>query len=175
MKEEPKNIFEIKQSAIGPSGQKVELVYREESPLINLEGKVLRDALAYCFCDGKLVVVYSPDKKSWVPPGGGIEAGESFEDATVREVSEEANMEVVSQEVIGYQDIHEPNREVRRFVYSFCLVRPIGDFKSDPDGDVTEIKLIDPKDWQDYLPNWGEIGERIMTRALELSKVASSQ
>jgi len=32
---------------------------------------------------------------------------------------------------------------------------------------VTEIKLIDPKDYKQYF-DWGEIGERIIERALEL-------
>ena len=34
-------------------------------------------------------------------------------------------------------------------------------------GDVTEIKLIDPKDIKQYF-DWGEIGDHILTRALEL-------
>lgn len=35
-----------------------------------------------------------PDKTFWTLPGGGLEAGESFEDAVIREVKEEVNLDV---------------------------------------------------------------------------------
>ena len=56
-----------------------------------------------------------------------------------------------------------------RQVRMFCIVEPYGDFVSDPDGDVTEIKLIDPKDYKQYF-DWGEIGDRIVERAVEMKK-----
>ena len=37
---------------------------------------------------------------------------------------------------------------------------------SDPDDDITEIKLIDPKDYKQYF-DWGENGDRIMKKAIE--------
>jgi hypothetical protein len=49
------------------------------------------------------------------------------------------------------------------------IVEPIGEFKSDPDGDVTEIKLINPSDYKEYF-DWGVIGDRIMEQALEIKK-----
>ena len=66
--------------------------------------------------------------------------------------------------MIGYQDIYEPESVIRQ-TRSFCLVEPMGDFKADPDGDVTEIKLIDPKDYKKYF-DWSEIGERIIKQAI---------
>jgi len=164
------DIYEIKQTTTGPSGQEVKLVYREELPPENLEGEVPQDVLAYGFHGDKLVVVYSLERKSWVPPGGGIESGEHFKDAIIREVREEASMEVTRLETIGYQDIYEQGHKTRRIVYTFCEVNPLGDFQEDPGGDITEVKLIDPKEWRHVLPNWGEIGERAMARALELKE-----
>ena len=38
---------------------------------------------------------------------------------------------------------------------------------SSPDGEITEIKLIDPKDIKQYF-DWGKIGDRIIERAMEL-------
>lgn len=35
-----------------------------------------------------------PDKTFWTLPGGGLEEGESFEDAVIREVKEEVNLDV---------------------------------------------------------------------------------
>ncbi|MFA6294896.1 MAG: NUDIX domain-containing protein [Candidatus Paceibacterota bacterium] len=158
--------MEIKSSLINRSGQKLNLIYREDDPLKDLDEKVLQAVHAFCFCDGKLVVVYASEKGYWAPPGGGIEQGETYEDAVVREVKEETNMKVLSQKLIGYQDIYEPDRIVRQ-TRSVCLVEPYGPFVSDPDGDVTEIKLIDPADYKKYF-DWGEVSERIMERALIL-------
>jgi len=119
-----------------------------------------------CFLNGKLVIVYAEGKGYWTFPGGGIEPGETYEEAVIREVKEETNMKVLYQELIGYQDIYEPDRTVRQ-TRSFCIVEPYGGFISDPDDDITEIKLIDPKDIKKYI-DWKEIGDRILERALEL-------
>lgn len=45
---------------------------------------------------------------------------------------------------------------------------PYGDFEADPDNDITEIKLINPHDFKEYI-NWGEIGDKIMEKAVEMS------
>jgi 8-oxo-dGTP diphosphatase len=146
-------------------GQKIEIVYKEHDPLIDLEGKILQGVHAFCFYQDKLVLVHHP-KSGWMPPGGGIEAGETYEQAVVREVKEETNMKVLKQAVIGFQDIYEPERTIRQ-IRSVCLVEPYGEFVKDPDNEIEEIKLIDPAEYKQYF-NWGEIGDRIMERALEL-------
>ncbi|MCX6715569.1 MAG: NUDIX domain-containing protein [Candidatus Taylorbacteria bacterium] len=164
--------MEIKSSLVNRSGQRLNLIYREDDPLEGLDGKVLQGVHGLCFCGGKLVVVYAAKKGYWTPPGGGIESGETYEEAVVREVREETNMKVLSQQLIGYQDIYEPNRIMRQ-TRSVCIVEPIGPFVSDPDGDVTDIKLIDPADYKKYF-DWGEVGERIMERALLLLNSTSN-
>ena len=77
-------------------------------------------------------------------------------------------MKVLHQELIGFQDIYEPEEVVRQ-TRSFCIVEPYGDFVADGDseGDITSIKLINPKDYKKYF-DWGEVGERIISRALEI-------
>jgi len=47
------------------------------------------------------------------------------------------------------------------------VVEPLGEFDSDPDGDITEIKLIDPEECKQYF-DWGIIGDRTKVRALEI-------
>lgn len=148
-------------------GEVLPLVYREDDPLKNLGNKILHGVHAYCFYKRKLVVVYAKNKGYWTPPGGGIEMAETYEEAVVREVFEETNMKVLKQEFIGYQDITQPDGKIIRQTRSFCLVEPYGDFVSDPDGDITEVKLIDPSDYKEYF-NWGEVGDRIMQEALRL-------
>jgi ADP-ribose pyrophosphatase YjhB (NUDIX family) len=113
-------------------------------------------------------VVVSSAENHWTPPGGGIEKGETFEEASIREVKEETNMKVIHQECIGYQDVEivDQNRTVRQF-RMFCIVEPYGKFESDPDGDILEIKLIDPQDYKEYI-KWGIVGDHMMERVLQL-------
>ena len=159
--------MEIKSKLTNRSGQVLDYTYYEDlDPNENLEGKILQAVHGLCFCGDKLVVVYAESKGYWTFPGGGIEPGETYEEAVIREVKEESNMRVLHQELIGYQDIFEPDRIIRQ-TRSFCIVEPYGEFTSDPDGDITEIKLIDPKDLKQYI-DWKKIGDRIMERALEM-------
>ncbi len=50
-----------------------------------------------------------------------------------------------------------------------CTVEPVGPFTEDPDGKIAEIKLINPADYKQYF-DWGQIGERIIERAVELKE-----
>ena len=157
----------IESTLTNHSGQVLKVVYAEGNPFADMEGKILQGVHAFCFHRDKLVLVKHP-KSGWMPPGGGIEPGETYEQAVIREVQEETNMKVLSQTLIGFQDIYEPDRIVRQ-TRSFCIVEPYGDFLLDPDGEITEIKLIDPADYKKYF-DWGEIGERIIQRALKLKE-----
>jgi 8-oxo-dGTP diphosphatase len=158
--------MEIKSTLIH-QGKTIPFVYRDIDSLEELAGEKIKAIQAYCFCGDKLVVVYAEEKKSWGPPSGAVELGETVEEATVREVLEETNMRVLKQKIIGYLETFEPNRTLQ--IRSVCIVEPIGEFVSDPDGDITEIKLIDPNDIKQYF-DWGENGERQLERALILKE-----
>jgi 8-oxo-dGTP pyrophosphatase MutT (NUDIX family) len=159
--------MEIKSTLQNSSGQTWPITYRDLDSLDEIKGSKIKGVHAFCFCDDKLVVVYSAAKGYWTPPGGGVEPGETAEEAVVREVFEETNMRVLKQKIIGYLEVFEPERTLQ--TRSMCIVEPIGPFvaDADPDGDVTAIKLIDPRDMKQYF-DWGEIGDRVLARALEL-------
>ncbi len=140
--------------------------YVEDDPEKNLKGIVLHGVHCLCFYGDKMVIVKN-GKGKWTPPGGAIESGESYLQASERETKEESNMKVLYQEYIGYQDVTWPENAVRQ-ARTFAVVEPYGDFVSDPDGDIVEIKLIDPKEFNDYC-GWGVIGERLVERAIELN------
>lgn len=154
-------------STLVHQGQTIPFVYRDIDSPDELRGKKIKGVHAYCFCGDKLVVVYAETKKSWGPPGGAVELGETIEEAVVREVFEETNMRVLKQKIFGYLGALEPERTIQ--TRSVCIVEPIGEFVSDPDGDITEIKLIDPKDVINYF-DWGKNGERQLERALMLKE-----
>ena len=157
--------MEIASSFTDGAGNTINKVYRETDPLQDLEGKTLHSVHGFCFCQGKLVVIFDGEKGRWAVPGGGIEQGETVEEAVTREVAEETNMRVLHQEYIGYQDLTSPKGTIRQ-TRSFCIVEPIGEFEKDPGGEVTEIKLVDPATYKDYF-DWGEIGDRVMAVALQ--------
>ncbi len=160
--------MEIK-SQFENKGKNYVATYHEGLPETPTDPKILDGVHSYCFYGDKLVVV-SKDEQYWTPPGGAIEPGETFEEASIREVKEESNMKVLHQECIGYQDVQaaEGGRIFRQF-RMLCIVEPHGDFVSDPDGDIFHIKLIDPADYKQYI-KWLEIGDRLMERALEMKK-----
>lgn len=158
--------MQIKSTLTNRSGQVLDVVYSDMLSERDLGDRKVKAVSAYCFYGDKLVLVYSDKKQSWTPPGGKVEEGEGLRAAVVREIKEETNMKVLKHRFIGYQDISEPNGILSQ-TRSVCLVEPDGDFVSDPDGDVTKIELIDPRDYKSYF-DWGKIGDHLLARALEL-------
>ncbi len=152
------------------NGKKIKLVWHDCDSFADLPKEKLQQAYGVCFCSGKLVLTRSiPGKDRWNIVGGHIEKGETPDLALAREVQEEANMRVLKQVPIGYQEVFNPDGTTDFQLRSFCLVEPIGKFEKDPAGSVTEIKLINPKDYKKYF-DWGKIGDRIMERASEIYK-----
>lgn len=143
------------------------LVWHDCDNFDEIKDKKLQQSYGVCFYKDKLVVVHG--QIGWGLVGGHIEKEETPETALKREVVEESNMKVIKQIPIGYQVVTNPDGTVDYQLRSFCIVEPIGQFVKDPDNSVTEIKLIDPKDYKKYF-DWGKIGDRIMERAMELLK-----
>ncbi|MEI6345795.1 MAG: NUDIX hydrolase [bacterium] len=141
--------------------------YVEIDPDVDIGKTVKMSVRGVCFYGDKIVIVYDSKKKKWSLPGGGMESGETYRQAIVREIKEETNMRVVHEEWIGYQDVTCPDGKVLRQPRCFCIVEPFGDFAADPDGDITEIKLIEPLDYSAYF-DWGEIGNRTIQKAMEM-------
>jgi ADP-ribose pyrophosphatase YjhB (NUDIX family) len=159
--------MEIK-STISWRGKNHDLVYRDIDSIDELENRKVSAVHAWCFCGDKIVIVYAKKKDIWTPPGGGVEDGENCIDAMIREVREETNMKVLKWRFVGYQDVYEPGN-ISTQVRFVCIVEPYGDFVEDPDeGDITEIRLIGAKDFNRQYFNWGEIGDHITKRALEM-------
>ena len=153
---------------IGRDGTEYIFEYNDADSFDHLEYSLCKQVYAVCFCGDKIVIVYEEPKEEWGLIGGTIEKGETFEETLKREIQEESNMEVLRFLPVGYQKV--VSTKDKGFIYQLryvCIARPYGPFISDPAGSVTRIRLIDPKDHKKYF-NWGEIGERIISRALEL-------
>lgn len=136
---------------------------------LSLEG--ITQAYGVCFCGGKLLIGQRAKNGTWGHLGGHTEAGETPEQTLKREMIEESNMEVLKYQPIGYQIVTSPTGKRQYQLRYCCIVRPLGEFVRDPDlhstGGIEAIKLIDPAEYKQYV-DWGEIGDRLITRALEV-------
>lgn len=144
--------------------------YQDADSFDDLEYEKCRQTYGVCFCEGLLVIGYGGQKKDWGLIGGTIEKAETFEQTLRREIQEESNMKILSFMPIGYQKVI--NLKDQSFIYQLryaCIVEPIGKFESDPAGAISEIKLIDPKEYKKYF-DWGQIGERIIARGTQIAQ-----
>jgi 8-oxo-dGTP pyrophosphatase MutT (NUDIX family) len=111
--------------------------YEEVDDFSALPQDKIKAICAFCYYDEKYVIV--KNGPYWEPVAGHVEEGETGEEALIREIKEEANMKVLKYFPVGYLYIKEVDVYQTRYL---CVVEPYGPFVSDPDGDVTEIKLV---------------------------------
>ncbi len=160
--------MQIKSQYTDANGVFVKVEYEDVDSFEHLLSKNVTQSYGICFYEGKLVVAYHEKKDHWTLIGGSIEKGETFEECLKREVQEESNMKIINSSPIGYQKVKIGDEIIYQLRYA-CIVEPYGKFTGDPDGSVTKIKFIDPKKYKEYF-DWGEIGDRIMERALDFYK-----
>lgn len=145
------------------------LTYEELDSFDSIRSLPVGAAGALCFYDSQLVLVYEHNPGIWVMPGGGREDGESFEECVTREIKEESNMKVLELFPLGYEKYENNTSGEINYVLRYAAkVEPYGPFVADPaSGEVTAIKLIDPKDYKQYF-DWKERGDAMMNKALKI-------
>ncbi len=111
--------------------------YEDCDNFSNLPAEKIKAISAFCYTDGQFVLVQNEGR--WEPVVGHVEPYETFEQALLREIKEESNMEVLSFFPLGYLYINEVDIYQAQYL---CVTRPYGPFLSDPDGGVTAIKLV---------------------------------
>ncbi len=143
--------------------------YQNADSFDHLEQDSLSQCYAVAFHNGKMVLVNDVDRPNdFSLIGGGVEKGEHPDDTLKRELKEEGNYKVLEYKPIGYQavvDISGKEKTHYQLRY-FAIVEPYGPFIADPDGDVTEVLEIDPKDYKKYF-DWGETGDVIVKKAIK--------
>ncbi|HBH17039.1 MAG: hypothetical protein UV57_C0003G0007 [Parcubacteria group bacterium GW2011_GWD2_43_10] len=148
-------------------GKEHSIEYHDADSFLELPADKITQAYGVCFVDDKIVIGLRGAKQTWGIIGGTVEPGETPEQTLIREVQEESNMRVLKYLPLGYQIVTRPDGSINYQLRYCCMVQPIGNFVSDPAGSIVEIKLVNPADYKEYF-DWGEVGDRIIARALEL-------
>jgi ADP-ribose pyrophosphatase YjhB (NUDIX family) len=155
-------------------GQDILVKYYDLDSFDSLDYSKCQQVYGVCFYKDQLVIVHGEGMNhGWGLVGGHIENNENFDQTLAREVQEETNMRVLQSFPVGVQEVTDPDGNTIYQLRYLAIVEPLGEFVSDPAGSVTEIKLIDPMDYKKYF-DWGEIGDRIIERAIEIKNQFSS-
>ena len=129
---------------------------------------VLREAVRAIILEGhRLLMVYSPVNGDYKFPGGGIEPGESHEQALAREVQEECGAALAGiQKALGqvheYDFAQEPEFEIFHMISSYfvCQVQ----------AGQAELRLDDYEAELAFQPAWVDIDEAVQTNRRVLSQ-----
>jgi 8-oxo-dGTP diphosphatase len=89
--------------------------------------------------DGRILVVHRPRHEDWSLPKGKLEAGESWEDAAVREVEEETGLrcEVEGEAGRTHYDVPDGPKEVRYFTM-------VAHGEARAQNEVDEVRWVSP-------------------------------
>ena len=125
-------------------------------------------ALAFTSDRRVLLVGGGPGDPGFWLPGGGIEEGESPEDALARELAEDAAAEILEMKRLGAQRVHDPETGTEYHDFYWCRVVLAEKFV--PVHEVQHRRLVAPKAFLDVL-FWGRDdpkAEMLLERALEM-------
>ncbi|MCL2065436.1 MAG: NUDIX hydrolase [Candidatus Cloacimonetes bacterium] len=78
------------------------------------------DTRAAIFMDNKILLVKENDTKTWSLPGGWVDINESIKSSTIKEVKEEAGLDVVPDRLIAIQDRNKHNKP--QYAYGICKI-----------------------------------------------------
>lgn len=157
------------ENSLSYKGLRCDVYHFDTDNFNNIPDDQILKAHAVCFHNKKMLLVNHPKWDIWGIPGGTREQGESIKDALVREILEETNCEVIDFKPISYQKIVTPNNDIHYRLQYICLVRPLGDFESDPAGNINKIIWIDPIDYEKYIEK-KEFKKVILKNAIDFYK-----
>lgn len=129
--------------------------------------------LGFIFDDnGHICIVDFKDKKDWTLPGGHIEDyDENFEACLIREVEEEADLELKDIKRIGYMSglkQGDPKEKINHQLRYVALVHKIKEQTIDPaEGYIPGRKFIHPDEFIEHT-KWHYGGKEQLKKAIEI-------
>jgi 8-oxo-dGTP pyrophosphatase MutT (NUDIX family) len=144
------------------TGKESKGYYEDADDFSLLPSEKIKSVCAFCLCDGKFLIVKNEGR--WEPVAGHVEKDEDLQTALEREIKEESSMKVLKTFPIGY--FYGEQDDFYQIRY-FCLVEPLGPFTSDPDGGVTEIKLVTADEILKYI-DWKDTALMMRDKCLKI-------
>jgi 8-oxo-dGTP pyrophosphatase MutT (NUDIX family) len=132
------------------------------------EMKDVRQCYGICFNKkGQILIV--KNKGKWFLPGGTPEKGETFEQTLIREIDEEADVEIENIKPLGYNKIEEIKEGKKSIFYQLRFTVNVAKIKKQTLDPATNTqfkrKFIDSKDFLAYTL-WSRPGEEMIEDAL---------
>lgn len=108
-------------------------------------GKIRIRVIGVLIKDEKILMVkhrnIGPDNVLWIPPGGGVDVGETLQDALQREFKEETGIEIeIEQFMFIYEFIEDPLHAVEIF---FKVRQTGGELITGKDPEMKDFQIID--------------------------------
>jgi mutator protein MutT len=82
--------------------------------------------------------VLESGRERWIFPGGGVNFGESLEEAVKREIKEELGMEIKVEKLLGFKEAIFPKVNYHTIIF-FFLAKPLGELS------IKEKKILDAR------------------------------
>ena len=105
------------------------------------------DTRAAIFQENKILLVKEKSTKTWSLPGGWVDVNESVKENTIKEVREEAGLEVEAVKLIAVQDRNKHNKP--QYAYGICKIFVLCDILSGgfmPNSETTESNFFSIED-----------------------------
>lgn len=104
------------------------------------------DTRAAIFKDDKILLVRETESNKWSMPGGWVDVDQSVKSNTIKEVKEEAGLDVEAERVIALQDRNKHN--IPPYAYGICKVFVLcnvigGEFQANLETDKSEYFDLD--------------------------------
>ena len=113
--------------------------------------------------DGKIAMVHSLKYDYYKYPGGGIEPGESLEEALIREVAEESGLQVIPESIREFGLVHRVQKSDRADIF----IQDNYYFLCDAESAVQPQELDDYEAEERFTLEWVEPRQAIRTNRLK--------
>jgi 8-oxo-dGTP pyrophosphatase MutT (NUDIX family) len=99
--------------------------------------------------DNKLLLAFSKNKKAFYLPGGKIDQGETSQEAIIREIKEELNIDLIPEKLKFHYHISAPayGENANIVMEQDCYLYDL-DEKIQPSNEIAEVKFFDFESYQ---------------------------